>query len=73
MGFEVAKWRFKVKTGSSYGFTGLKTTRNSGRFLNHDVVFGADAEDNLVIKKGLTEKYFFVIPNLIRDPDTRSD
>ena len=58
MGFEVAKWRFKVITGSSYGFTGLKTTRNSGRFLNHDVVFGADAEDNLVIKQGLLKSIF---------------
>ena len=42
-------------------------------FLNHDVVFGADAEDNLVIKQGLLKSIFFVIPDLIRDPDTRSD
>ena len=74
MGFEVAKWRFKVKTGSSYGFTGLKTTRNSGRFLNHDVVFGANAEDNLVIKQGLLKSIFFCHPGLDPgDPDTSSD
>ena len=73
MGFEVAKWRFKVKTGSSYGFTGLKTTCNSGRFLNHDVVFEADTEDNLVIDQGLLKNIIFVIPDFILDPDTCSD
>ena len=73
MGFEVAKCRFKVKTGSSYGITGLKTTRNSGRFLNHDFVFGADAEDNLVIKQGLLKSVSVVISDLIRDLDAHPD
>ena len=59
MRFEVAKWRFKVITGSNYGFTVLKATRNTVRFLNHDVVFGVDAESNLVIKQGLLKSIFF--------------
>ena len=42
-------------------------------FLHHVAAFGEGAEDNLVIKQGLLKIIFFVIPDLIRDPDTRTD